>query len=58
MEKGNGNVGRTCFSVYVDNNRVNESYLTEREAEDLAVKYVSSGFRNVFVADETLAEGE
>lgn len=43
------------FSVYVDNNRVNESYLTESQTEDLALKYTYAGFKNVFVADETEA---
>lgn len=40
------------YSVYVDDNRVNETLLTSIEAEDLLVKYRLAGVNEVFIVNE------
>lgn len=44
------------YSVYVNNNRVNEGYLPQSEAEETALKYTLAGFKDVLIVDETTVE--
>lgn len=44
------------YSVFVNDQRINNGPLTETEAADLSLKYVTAGFDDVVIVDENTAE--
>ena len=44
------------YSVYVNDTKINEGFMSQSLAEETAVQCTLAGFKNVLVVDETTAE--